>query len=254
MEDHAYIGELIAAIAYLVAGVRMLRLSLRTGESPERLLGVSYTLIGTSYLFYEIPSIFVLESLWTPFTLAGRIIFDVALIPFALFTRTVFRKNAPWATWLVCGCGALIAVGLIFSLFSGDAEGLALGSRWFWCEWVGYTAPSAWMSTEAFLAYAGAKRRQRIGLCDALVVNRFLLWAFHGLFGVAACLSVILMYSEYAATQIFSVWTDRLLGGMEMGSVVTLWLVFFAPAFYRNWIGRDATAANTSEGNASHGG
>ena len=247
MGDHAYIGELIAAIAYLTVGVRMFRLSLRTGESPERLLGVSFSLIGTSYLAYEIPSITGIESLWTPFTLAGRLIFDVGIIPFAMFTQTVFRRDTPWATWLVCGCATLLAVGVIFSLLAGDAEGMALGNVWFWFEWVGYTIPSVWMSIEASIAYAGARKRLQIGLCDTLVVNQFLLWAFHGMFGIAACLSVILMYSDYAATQTFSAWTDRLLGGLEMGSVATLWLVFFPPAFYRRWIAGGAPETMTRE-------
>ena len=236
MGDHAYIGELIAAIAYLTVGVRVFRLSQRTGEFPERLLGVSYALVGMSYVFYEIPTIFRIESLWTPFTLAGRITFDVAIIPFALFTRTVFRSNAPWAMWLVIACVALMFTGVMFSLLTGDPEGMTLSNSWFWFEWAGYTIPSVWMSIEAFLARANAVKRQRIGLCDALVANRFLLWAFHGLFGVAACLTVILMYTEYNATQTFAGWTDRLLGGLELGSVVTLWFVFFPPAFYRRWI------------------
>jgi hypothetical protein len=236
MGDHAYIGELIAAIAYLTVGVRMFRLSQRTGESPERLLGVSYALVGMSYVFYEIPTIFRIESLWTPFTLAGRITFDIAILPFALFTRTVFRRNAPWAKWLVIACVALMFTGVMLSLLQGDPEGMTLSNSWFWLEWVGYTVPSLWMSIEAFLARANAVRRQRIGLCDALVANRLLLWAFHGLFGVGACLSLIPMYSEYATTQTFAAWTDRLLGGLELGSVVTLWFVFFPPAFYRRWI------------------
>jgi hypothetical protein len=248
MEDHAYIGELVAAIAYLTVGVRMLRLSLRTGESPERLLGVSYTLVGMSYVFYVIPTIFNVGSLWTPLTLAGRITFDVAIIPFALFTRTVFRRDATWAGWLVCGFTTLIAFGLVFSLLSGDAEGMTLSNPWFWFEWVGYTGPSAWVSVEAFLAHAGAKKRVRIGLSDRLVANRFLLWAFHGLFGVGACLSVIPMYSEYAATQTFAAWPDRLLGGLEVGAVVTLWLVFFPPSFYRRWFSDAASMTESVEG------
>ena len=163
MEDHAYIGELIAGIAYLTVGIRMFRLSQRTGESPERLLGVSFSLIGTSYLFYEIPSIFSLESLWTPLSFAGRVTFDVGIVPFALFTRTVFRRDARWATWLVCGCAVLLTIGVTFSLLAGDAEGMTLSNSWFWFEWVGYTVPSAWMSVEAFLAYVGAKNAYGLG-------------------------------------------------------------------------------------------
>ncbi len=68
------------------------------------------------------------------------------------------------------------------------------------------------------------------------------------MFGVGACLSLIPMYSEYATTQTFAAWTDRLLGGLELGSVVTLWFVFFPPAFYRRWIEGAAPAATAEEG------
>jgi hypothetical protein len=248
MEDHAYIGELLAAVVYLIAGVRLLRLAQRTGEAPERLLGVAFALIGTSYLLYTAPIIYGLESLWTPLTLAGRITFAVGVVPVALFTRTVFRRHESWATWLVCGCGVLLSVGVTFSLLGGDVEGMTLTSWWFWLEWLGYTVPPAWISVEAFLVYAGAKRRKRIGLCDALVANRYLLWAFHGLFGVGGSLSVIAMYSDYAATGTFSAWTDSLLGGLEMGSIVMLWLVFFPPTFYRRWIQSTAPVAKAEEG------
>ncbi len=42
MEDHAYIGELLAGIVYLIAGVRLFWLGQRTGEVPEKLLGVAF--------------------------------------------------------------------------------------------------------------------------------------------------------------------------------------------------------------------
>jgi len=41
MEDHAYIGELAAAIFYLAAGVGLLRVAFRTGLLEERILGWS---------------------------------------------------------------------------------------------------------------------------------------------------------------------------------------------------------------------
>ncbi len=34
MEGHAYIGELLAGVVYLIAGIRLLRLSQRTEEVP----------------------------------------------------------------------------------------------------------------------------------------------------------------------------------------------------------------------------
>ena len=55
MEGHAYIGELIAGIVYLIAGARLLRLGQRTGELPERLLGATFLAMGVSAVCYVLP-------------------------------------------------------------------------------------------------------------------------------------------------------------------------------------------------------
>ncbi len=53
MDDHAYIGELLAGIVYLIVGVRLLRLAQRTREVPERLLAAMFLLSGASYIVYS---------------------------------------------------------------------------------------------------------------------------------------------------------------------------------------------------------
>ena len=63
MGDHAYIGELLAGIFYLIAGARLLRLASRTGEAPERLLGVMFLITGAAYLLWDIPVLVGSEAL-----------------------------------------------------------------------------------------------------------------------------------------------------------------------------------------------
>ena len=93
IEDHAYIGELISALVYLYAGARLLRLSYRTSEVPERLLGAMFLVTGASFLLYDIPIILDDESLWTPLTFAGRVAYLPAPVLLAIFTRRVFRPD-----------------------------------------------------------------------------------------------------------------------------------------------------------------
>ena len=57
MDDHAYLGELAAAIFYFAAGVRLLRVAFRTGLLEERILGAAFSVFGISYLFYVAPDI-----------------------------------------------------------------------------------------------------------------------------------------------------------------------------------------------------
>ncbi len=57
MEESTFIAETIAGVVFLVIGVRLLKLSMKTGEKPERLLGVTFLLWGLCYQFFGLPII-----------------------------------------------------------------------------------------------------------------------------------------------------------------------------------------------------
>jgi hypothetical protein len=46
----AFIFELLAGIVVVVAAVTLLRLARRTQQIPERILGITFLLMGVSYL------------------------------------------------------------------------------------------------------------------------------------------------------------------------------------------------------------
>ena len=248
MEDHAYIGELLAGIVYLIAGVRLLRLGKRTGEAPERLLGATFLFMGVSAAFYVLPVFSAFESLWTPLNFAGRVTFLPAAVMLALFTRLVFRADTRWGAWLVWGTAILLVSGVGGSALAGDWEGFSISNRWFWLEWVGYTFPFGWAGTEAFVQYRQARRRVRLGLCDPLVCNRYLLWALFGALQACSCLVLLPQYSEYETTNQFTATWDTLYGASIISSLVMIWLAFFPPAFYQRWIQRAAPVAKAEEG------
>ena len=114
MEDHAYIGELLAGIVYLIVGVRLLRLGQRTGEVPEKLLGAIFLFMGTSSGLYVLPNLSPFESLWTPLNFAGRVAYIPPAAMIALFTRLVFRPEKYWGAWLVWGSAILLVSGQRF--------------------------------------------------------------------------------------------------------------------------------------------
>jgi hypothetical protein len=111
MGGNAYIGELFSARFFVIAGARLLSLSRRARETPECILGAAFVLSGIALLFYMVPYVEAFESLWIPFTFAGRALFIPVSILWALFTRNVFRPSDGWATGLVWAVGAL-QVGL----------------------------------------------------------------------------------------------------------------------------------------------
>ncbi len=248
MEGHAYIGELIAGIVYLIAGARLLRLGQRTGELPERLLGATFLFMGVSAAFYVLPVFSAFESLWTPLNFAGRVAYIPPAVMVALFTRLVFRPEDRWGAWLVWGSAILFVTGVSGSVRGGDWEGFSISNRWFWLEWVGFTLPFGWAGSEAFIQYRQARRRVRLGLSDPLVCNRYLLWALFGALQTGSSLVLLPQYSEYETTSQFTATWDALYGASIIASLVMIWLVFFPPAFYRRWILGTAPVAKAEEG------
>ncbi len=248
MEENAYIGELISAFIYLYVGTRMLRLSARTGEVPERLLGTMFLIVGTSLILYDIPIILGIESLWVAFNLAGRVVYLFAQVLLAVFTRRVFRPEGAWGAWMVYGCATLMAVGVIGSVWNGDLEGFSIGSPWFWVEWIGYSIPYAWAGAEALAHHRRARRRLQLGLCDPLVCNRYLLWGFFGAMQLLVNVVVLQSYAEYEQGGAFGAMWDRVISVGELISLALIWLIFFSPAFYRRWINGNAPVAKADEG------
>ena len=248
MGDHAYLGLLAAAFIYLVVGARLLRLASRTGEAPERLLGVMFLVTGMSYTAYTLPVAFDCEALWTPLNFAGRVLFLPAPVILAVFTRQVFRAESAWAAWLVRGCAALLVAGVTGSALRGDWEGFSISSPWFWLEWSGYTIPYAWAGAESLIQHGQARRRMRLGLCGPLVCNRLLLWGLYGAAAVAVSLGMPLQYAAYERESVFNATWDILINGGEIFTIALIWLVFFPPAVYRRWVESTAARLTAAEG------
>jgi hypothetical protein len=247
MGDHAYIGELLAGIFYLIVGARLARLGARTGEAPEKLLGGMFFFSGLSYLVYELPLLIGDESLWTPLNFAARLLYMPAPVLLAAFTRRVFRPEGAWAAWFVYGTAALMVGGVAGSAIAGEWEGFSLSNRWFWLEWSGYTVPFAWAGVEALLQHRQAQRRRRLGLSEPMVCNRLKLWSLFAVVQVCISLLILQQYASYAQENLFSATWDLLIGALELLSLGTIWLVFFPPVWYRGWIERMASPAVAAE-------
>ncbi len=247
MEENAYLASIFASVFYLVASVRLFRLNRRTGERPELLLGFYFGLSGAYYLGYNLPSLLGFDS-WNPG--AGWIIesiYVLGVFPYLFFIRSVFRPAAAWAGVLVGICSVLLLVGTVLGTLDGG-DVYSLDNLWFHVQWAGYTIPCAWICGEAMLSRQGAQKRARLGLCEPVVANRYLLLALFGGFQSLACLADLLFAADLGGGQAVSMISDALLGGSEIASVAVLWLAFFPPPFYTNWITRRAVVLPTPMG------
>ncbi len=244
MEQSTYLIAIFAGVFYLIASHRLIRLSGQTGERPELWLGIFFAISGLWFLAYHLPYLLGLEALPPLLENAIEWIYALGVIPYLLFIRRVFRSNAGWATGLVFVLSAFLLTGVAVSTASGGYD-ISLQNPWFLLEWVGYTVPCVWMCAEGALAHAGAKRRVRIGLCDPSVANRYLLLACFALFQTSASAAELGWASKNGTEETISSISHGLLGGSEIASMVALWLAFFPPAFYRNWISGRAVVPPT---------
>jgi len=248
MEDNAFIFEAISGVILFAVGVRVLKLAARTSGIHERLLGIYLVLSGISYAFYSIPLMIDVGSLFTALTFAGRIIYTISVYFLLEFTRSVFRSNQAWSRWLVYALLLALVLGVGVSSMQGDWEGYTVSNPWFWSEWLGYTLTPLWVGVEGIRAFRNARKRVRIGLCDPVVANRYLLWGLFGIFQVCASLVIVEMYADYETDQYFASGPDLVLGGFEILAAAVAWLAFFSPTFYRNWIADGASSAASGKG------
>ena len=255
----AYTFELVAVAFFLIVGVRLLQLSRRTGETPEKLLGVHFFCSGLAYFGWAIPAVFQLDPsasqinfiFW--FDLVPWALYAIGMVPFLIFTRVVFRPDAAWAKWMVGTCTLLLFSGTTMWFVQG-IDYYVIESPWYWCYWLGYTIPYVWVTIEAFHAHSTARRRAHVGLCDPVVVNRYLLFGCLGVDQIAICFTDFLEMMSVAASagtgfDMISAGFDFALGTIEIVGIVLLLLVFFPPATYLSWItGAQQNADSPAEG------
>jgi hypothetical protein len=247
--DIPFLAAAITALSFLVVAFGLLRRASRTGAAPERLLGVAFLLIGTSYVFSVAPYAFALEPLLEPFSLVGRITYAVSVIGIAVFTLRVLQSDEAWTRWLVYGSAFLIAAGIGLTVLEKDLGGFnPLRSYGYWLEWAGLLFPFVWMGLAAFAQFGKAGQRVRLGLCDPVVSNRFLLLSLFGFFQVCGFFVEAALYIISESQQKWTAEMDVLYATTEILSILTIWLAFFPPAPYRRWIGSQEATESSRRG------
>jgi hypothetical protein len=243
-EDAAQWVVFLAGTSYLAVGIYLLQKAAKTRGRPEFYLGLALLCNGLSYACSELPFIVNVEGFLEEFSYVGRIWAGVSSFTIALFTWRVFRSEAAWARNLVVIGATLILAGLAVSAFEGDWEGMTpLTYKGFWLDWAGGLAPYVWLSFESSRQYLVARRRLPLGLIDPLVCNRFFLIALYGMFASITYLLFLPMYIVYELHGAWSAGLDLSRGLIEIASLTALAISFYAPAFYRRWVGTAATKA-----------
>jgi hypothetical protein len=248
METSAYTGEVICGFVYLFVGVRLYLLSRHTGHAPEVLIAASFLLWMLSYAFWDIPFAFVdsEEAIPAVFSYGSQIALVSGNVVLAFFIRAVFRPDARWAKWLVAAVAVSSLAGLTGMASMGDWAGRnPLANPWYWLEFFGSVALTAWMGAEGLAQYFKTRKQLKLGLCEPMVCNRFLLWGIAG--SLWLTLEVVVTASDlvYAYT---GYWSELLGLGtafFDVAPITVVWFVFFPPKFYCRWVEGRGKRADT---------
>lgn len=242
MEILAAVGGGAFVLVSLVLGVRLLALFLRTRKLPELACGLGLLLMGG----IGYPLIAVVQE--SPVSSDVKIVLLLAQMSchvvgatiFCVFTQRVFRPGASWA-WMITG--ATFAVILGAALVQIQSPGLRAyveqgAGIWHW-HGAASTLPLLWAGAESQHYHGLMRRRQRIGLADPLLTDRFGLWAF-AMFSAALITIVSITVESLGSSLAGTAFGGLVIGSLGSASAGAIWLAFLPPAAYKRHIRKPA--------------
>jgi hypothetical protein len=222
----------------LAVGLRLLWRGSRGRSGPETLLGAAFALDGIEWLLW-------LLALYTPavdtplgtlFSAACRVFIVAHNLCLLAFTRLVFRPESRGALAAVWLSAAVILIGLLGGFATGDWSGSRSDRPWLWLELSGLLVAYAWTLVESGRHYARMRRRHEHGMADAVLTNRFLLWAVYG--GATLGTSLVWMFAALVVARggVYPYAFDAIMIGSTVVAAVAIWFAFFPPSAYRRWL------------------
>lgn len=238
----------LVSLAIAVLGIRLLRLSRRTGARPELWLGIAFLLAGASVWllpFAASDGLPAHQARGIAFVAQAGMTATIACL--VLFTWQVFRADSAPGRWIA---GGLIAANV------GAGCAVLLGATPIPTGAVGLTVILArstalsWLFVESLRSAQQMRRRVRLGLGDPVVANRFVLWSIWT--GALACIPLFVLSLRALGVLVEPVPGEPLPAALRAillvlamagaAAVAAGWLAFFPPAPYRRWIASGATA------------
>jgi hypothetical protein len=242
----------LSVLSYVVivalVGARMLLLARRTRGLPELLIGGGSVLICGVGFPLSVASGFggELEQLNAPLWVASEFLTQLGIVLMYGFTQQVFRPGVGWAKALIAGVAFALPVALVGAAVAlanapAEASSVIVTRVWLLSCFVPYAGAFVWTAAESFHHYRMARRRQALGLADAVVVSRFLLWGCYGLAatGILAANAVGVVLGHNISTSLVVLLPAGVLG---LAASVAIYLVFLPPAWYRAWLCEPARA------------
>jgi hypothetical protein len=247
MASLSLIGLVVYTLASAIVGVRLLIRANRSHGVPELLAGLSY--IGAPALGYPlaiVSSQLANRAVATPMYLVGETSLVFGCCCFLFFTVKVFRPSARWAlalAWIGSAIFVWSGIGIVAAFLAyTDPTEVTAHAQVPLAFMVGVLALSyVWTALEGLRYYRMMRKRMALGMADAVVTNRFLLWTLSGVTSMAwiSVSAIMLALGQNLARNPINV-SVTCAGGIV--NTVFLLLIFMPPAAYTRWVQRSARA------------
>ena len=242
MQAISFLSFAIHTIVSLVVGLRLASIARRARRFPELALSLT-TLLGT-VIGYPLALLAIgLERGGLPgvaplFFLAASVMMTGVSMNY-FFTWRVFRPDQPWAV-VLCGLG----VWMLFAPVGAVAVHVGLhgidGGIQSSLVWVALAVGAAlggyaWTAFESFRYYRSSRRRLRLGLIEASVSNRFLLWslASSGFLAIVITAGVTVLFGH---NPLQSAGFSLAVGVLGLVNSACNVLCFMPPQWYLDWL------------------
>jgi hypothetical protein len=241
------LSTLASVVVSIVLGWRLLRLWSRTREVPELAIGASFLFAGV--IGYIATIIGNAGTAGLPEDIAyqvmvsgiGLISVGVALVYF--FVWKVFHPEARWAQALFWVATATLML-TILPLSGSPSAGAQVSFTTVMGDLVRFGG-GAWGAWESLRYFGLMRKRMRVGLAEASVTNRFLLWGIASLAPATIFLatSTAMRLSLSPADGAVTPGVMTVISLLTLATAVSQWLAFLPPQRYTRWIESRAAAA-----------
>ena len=232
------VGCMITSCA--LVGLRLAARGVRGPRFPELALGASYLLFGA--LGYPLGAAARASAaggaadagVWLAAALAIQ---NLGIVACYAFNARVFRPGRAGAAITAAGA-LLLALSWIGHGVDPGWTGATSRGPWYYLGLATRAAAFVWGAAEALRYRAQLVRRARVGLADAVVANRMLLWG-------ASYAGIALGFGAFAWGTVSPRGPNAPevvlpLAACGLGSAIAMTLTFFPPGFYLRWLARQA--------------
>lgn len=234
----------VTLLARFVVGTRLLLLARRTRELPELAIAIAFLAGGVvgSLLGFVAMMNYVPPEYLVAVGVVSSAGIQVSCLAITFFTWRVFRPQARWAASVFASVCAIAVVAILGRLL--DTPEAPRGPVGFWSGMASVLVTYVWTAYEALHYHAQLRRRLHLGLADAAVTQRVLLW------GVGAAsttgVSLISLGVRVAGLQTFPPAAQLSTYALGFATATAIWLAFFPPAFYQRRFQRQPTATTAA--------